>query len=565
MKNMQKIYRFSLVVVALFGVAVSLSAQESKRVEVTSIYNPEVAGANKLMAPTTINDNPVIEPTIEYSVEPATWQIGLSAHNFRPATATYWDFSRSKSCFLRLGAGYPLTSDLAFRYALVSPSAGFFGVSLDHRGDFGRRINGVGEKLAMKESFNTENGIKLYGGVYVGRRLFDAKLGANFDFFKAYPDAQQSSSDLISREGVDLALRFGDSFTDLSYINFSVEAHSKLLFHSQPPVGHCNYAVDMMLTAGGSARVGREFGENRVEVNGGYDIWLNPWQDYRDSRFFVGAIYSRSFGIVDVEAGVKYMRDKVRAREKASHFVMPSAKILIDLQRAAFAPYIEFNTVVGQNGVMSLLEKNPYLDLEYGNGIKGYDAMANTRSYDLSVGFTGTAHATRLAYRAYAGVSFMRDRIYWFVTRPGYFGAHAADDTHFFAGIEVEYRPVAGLDISLGFNANTDSGNSPYLYSDPKLTADLKVQYTLKRWKFYTSGAMLGARKFSGVIGEDGKAPIAFEVGTKFDVGAGVSYRISRDFEVYADGINLLNSRLYDFAHYYRNGAGFKAGVKIHF
>ncbi|MBR3590640.1 MAG: TonB-dependent receptor, partial [Alistipes sp.] len=139
------------------------------------------------------------------------------------------------------------------------------------------------------------------------------------------------------------------------------------------------------------------------------------------------------------------------------------------------------------------------------------------------------------------------------------------DDTHFFAGIEVEYRPVAGLDITLGFNANTDSGNSPYLYSDPKLTADLKVQYTLKRWKFYASGAMLGARKFSGVIGEDGKAPIAFEVGTKFDVGAGLSYRISRDFEVYADGINLLNSRLYDFAHYYRNGAGFKAGVKIHF
>ena len=86
-------------------------------------------------------------------------------------------------------------------------------------------------------------------------------------------------------------------------------------------------------------------------------------------------------------------------------------------------------------------EKNPYLDLEYGNGIKGYDAMANTRSYDLSVGFTGTAHATRLAYRAYAGVSFMRDRIYWFVTRPGYFGAHAADDTHFFAGVEVaSYR-----------------------------------------------------------------------------------------------------------------------------
>lgn len=562
---MQKIYRFTTIVVALFGAAVSLSAQESKRVEVTSIYNPEVAGANKLVAPTTINDNPVIEPTIEYIVEPATWQIGLSAHNFRPATATYWDFTRSKSCFLRLGAGYPLTSDLAFRYALVSQSAGFFGISLDHSGDFGRRTNSEGVKLSMGESFTTLNDMSLYGGVYVGKRLFDAKLGANFDIFKAYPASSGSISDMIYREGVDLGLRFGDSFTDLSYINFSVEAHGDLMLRSQPPVGTCCETLNSMLNAGGSARIGREFAENRVEINGGYDIWLNMWNDYRDSRFWVGAEYARRFGIVDVEAGIKYMRDKVRARERASHFVMPSARILIDLQRAAFAPYIEFNTTVGQNSVMSLLDENPYLDLEYGTGIAGYDAMANTRSYDLSIGFSGTAHATRLAYRAYAGVNFMRDRVYWFVTRPGYFGAHAADDTHFFAGFEVEYRPVAGLDISLGFNANTDSGNSPYLYSDSKLTADLKIQYTLKRWRFYASAEMLGARKFSGVIGEDGTAPLAFEVGTKVDLAAGVSYRVSRDFEIYVDGLNLLNSRLYDFAHYYRNGAGFQAGVKIHF
>lgn len=565
MMSMKNLHRLTLTAVALLGAVVTLSAQESKRVEVTSIYNPEVAGASKLLAPTEINDNPVIEPTIEYNVEPATWQIGLSAHDFKPATATYWDFTRSKSCFLRLGAGYPLTSDLAFRYALANSGDGFFGVALDHRGDFANRKNIDGAKLTIGESFDTQNGVNIYGGKYFGKRLLDAKVGYDYDIYNAYPAAVEGVSETLTRHNVGVGVRFGDSFADLSYLNFSVEAHSNVLFHAQPPVDFSEYAYDKMLRAGGSARLGREFGENRVEVDGGYDMWLDLEGSYRDSRFWAGVGYARSFGIVDIEAGVKYMRDKVRDRERASHFVMPSAKVLIDLQKAEFAPYIEFNTTVGQNSVMSLLGKNPYLDYEGEAVRKAYDTMANTRSYDLSFGFTGTAISTRLAYRAYAGVSFVRDRIYWYVTRPGFFGAHAADDTHFYAGVEVEYRPVAGLDISLGFNANTDSGNSPYLYSDPKLTADLKVEYTLKRWNFYASGAMIGARKFSGKIGEVGVAPVAFEVGTKFDVGAGVSYRVSRDFEVYVDGLNLLNAQIYDFAHYYRNGVGFRAGVKIHF
>ena len=57
-----------------------------------------------------------------------------------------------------------------------------------------------------------------------------------------------------------------------------------------------------------------------------------------------------------------------------------------------------------------------------------------------------------------------------------------------------------------------------------------------------------------------------FTMPTTFDLGAGVSYRVSRIVEVFAQGQNLLNSKhIYDYAYYYRPGIGVKAGVKIDF
>ena len=561
---MQKISIFLLSAFALMSA--DAMAQENKRVEVTSVYNPEVVAAEKLLSPTEIDDTPMIEPTIEYNVEPATWQIGLQAHDFKPATATYWDFTRSKSFFLKAGAGYPLTSDFIFRYSFVNPDESFFGVGLSHMGDFAAKRDVEGVKQSMGDSFDMQNRLDVFGGAYLGERLLEVGATSSYDLYHTYPSVDHNLE--LPTFDAGLKVRYGDDFADLSRLNFSFEAHGDYMNRWQPASIVDETSTMSMVNAGGSARLGRLFSDNRIEVDGGYDIWIEPWKGgYRDSRFWVGAEYARSFGIVDVEAGVKYMRDKVRDRAKASHFIMPSAKVVLDLQRAAFAPYIELRTTVSQNSRMSLLKQNPYLDIdaEVGDAVRNYASMPNTRSYDLSLGFSGRVFATRLAYRAYAGVSFMRDRVFWFVTRPGLFGVSTSNATQFYAGVEVEYQPVAGLDINLGFNANGIKSNSPYLYSDPKMSGDLKVAYTLKRWNFYASAEMLGARKFSGMVDANGVAPELFSVKTKFDLCAGVSYRATRGVEVYVDGLNLLNSDLYDFANYYRNGAGFKAGVMVHF
>jgi hypothetical protein len=63
----------------------------------------------------------------------------------------------------------------------------------------------------------------------------------------------------------------------------------------------------------------------------------------------------------------------------------------------------------------------------------------------------------------------------------------------------------------------------------------------------------------------NGEGSTVFKSPTTLDLRAGVSFKASRSVEVYADGYNLLNSTIYDYAYYYRNGVGFMAGVKIDF
>ena len=89
-----KLIHILLLCVGLSSV-VSLSAQEHKRVEVTTIYTPEITPKTKLDVPASISESSEIEPDIIYNIHPDTWQIKLADHNFKPARAGYWDFNRT--------------------------------------------------------------------------------------------------------------------------------------------------------------------------------------------------------------------------------------------------------------------------------------------------------------------------------------------------------------------------------------------------------------------------------------------------------------------------------------
>jgi hypothetical protein len=289
-------------------------------------------------------------------------------------------------------------------------------------------------------------------------------------------------------------------------------------------------------------------------------MWLGG-DVYRDTRLGLNVGYARKFGFVDVEAGVGYIFDKVSGRSKASHFITPFAKVLFDLKLDAFTPYIELDTKVGQNGVSSLYKRNPYID--FGYMYEGFANMANDRSYDVTIGFTGNVN-TRFAYRAYFGANFIRDYLFFYVNHNGNFSADTADNTRLVYGAEIEYMPIGGLRLGGSFHGIVDMAEPLYFLNDPAYEANVFVEYTLRRWQFGISSDFVGKRYWSAIDERGGLlAPIEYK--GYVDLGVKVGFKASKYVDVYLEGVNLINSKIYDYANYYRSGIGFKAGVKIEF
>lgn len=549
------IFLISCAIVAPLG----LSAQEHKRVEVTTIYTPEIATATKLDVPATIAENNEMEPDIVYNVYPDTWQIKLQDHNFKPATASYWDYSRSEHFYTRLASGYPLVSDGAFRFMTQNVRMGYFGVGIDHDGNFSQRRNDAGVVRSIADSYDMRNRVSVNGGVVTGKQTFEAALTYDCDFYNRYAVLNNPSRDLF--HDADATLRYGDSFADLSRLNFCVEARGGFWNHMPLSEGNA-FASVSEFNAGGAVRLKRDFHDNVIGLDLEYDMWQSTSTAYRDMRFGGSVQYARDFDIVKVDAAVGYLYDRVRNHDKASHFVLPRLRLDFDFGLDALQPYVDVNTTVSQNSTAQLFEINPFID--YLHASEALLEMPNTRSYNLSIGVAGVAFSSKLAYRAYLGANFMHNQVLWYINEVGTFGVATTDNHRLFFGAEVEYRPVGGLSIGAKFAAHGDNSKGEYVVSDARMRGSVDVEYNIKRWKFYAKGELLGKRRWSA-IAEEGINYEAFVAPTIFDLGVGISFRASNRVEIFIDGCNLLNQSIYDYAYYYRNGIGGMAGVKIEF
>lgn len=535
------------------------SAQEHKRVEVTTIYTPEVTPSTKLNVPASISESPEIEPEIVYNVHPDTWQIKLEDHNFNPATAGYWDFNRTEHFYTRLAAGYPLTSNAELRYMTQNLRVGYIGVGIDHAGNFSKRTNSAGVERTIADSYDMRNRIAITGGAVTGCQMVEGSIDYDFDIFNRY--ATLSNPRRLYFHDAGVALRYGDNFADLSRLNFSVEAHGGYWSHTPPPQADVFIPIPEF-RAGGSARLMRDFSSNIVGLKAEYDMWQGTFSTYRDIRFGFTAQYARDFDIVAVDASLGYLYDRVRDRANASHFILPRLRLDFDFGIDELQPYLDMNTTVSQNGAAALYKENPFMDYDYSYAT--LLAMPNTRSYNISLGIAGVAFASRLAYRAYVGTNLMRDQVLWYINDVGTFGVATANNNRVVFGAEVEYHPVGGLSVGLNFAAQAENSKGDYIVDDARMRGAVDIKYVLKRWKFYVSGDLTGRRRWSAM--ENGAIKyVAFEAPATFDLGAGISFRASSSVELFVNGNNLLNQRIYDYAYYYRNGIGCMAGLKIEF
>lgn len=544
-----------LALVSLFVGADPISAQEGN-VEIVTTYTPEISLATKLIAPTRIADDPKIEPEINYNTKQSLWQIDLEAHNFKPARASYWDYAGYKRFFAKADVGYPLGSDLCLRYSMQTPKLGYFGVGVDHVGDFAERESAMGVKRTMAESFDMQNRVIVNGGLFVGSRMFEAALTYDNDIYNTY-----AVTDVERRmfHNADLKLRFGDDFVNLEHLNFAIELDGGMWAHRLFDKMQGEYR------AGATVRLAREFSDNLINIDLDFDVWRSSKQlAYGDLRIGGGVGYARRFGFVTVEAGLGYLYDKVKMRGDASHYVMPRAKVMFDLEKASFVPYIELSSKVSNNGISSLYGLNPYIN--FSSMSTTLNSLPNTSDYKLSLGFTGTVFQSRLTYHAYLGADFIRNQLFWYLVAPAEFRVDAYNNNRFFVGVAAKYLPVAGLELGLDFSYHFDHHKAPFKQSEPQMRGGVDIRYTLRNWSFYVDGKLLGARTWTAYyLQSDDNAFTDFKMPTTFDLGVGISYRVNNSVEIFANGYNLLNSKIYNYAYYNEPGIGCKVGVKVDF
>ena len=555
---MKRIHVALLIIACFVLCATPAAVAQGGNVEIVTTYTPEIASATKLLAPTFIDDDSKFDAPIDYNVKPTSWQIDLEAHNFKPARASYWDYSAYKQFFAKAAVAYPLGSDARLHYTIQTPKYGYFGVGVDHLGDFAPRTSASGVERTIGESFNMQNRVLLSGGIFAGSRMFEASLLYDNDIFNGY--AMESPERRMFHDS-KLALRFGDDFVDIQHLNFAVEVNGGFWAHKLPQLEKMQNEIN----AGAKAMFARDFSGNEISAELSFDMWQSSKElNYGDTRFCIGGGYARSFGFFSVEAGLKYLYDKVNMRDKASHLPLLRAKAMFDLEKASFVPYVELNTYVSNNGISSLYDKNPYID--YSAMATELSTMPQSYNYNIALGFTGTLFSSRLSYQVYAGANFMHNAMFWYVTAPGRFGVVADHNNRIFMGVGAKYLPMAGLEVDLDFYYHFDNNKSQYELAESAMRGNIRAKYTLRDWQFWINGELLGERSWSVLPQVAGESMTTFSMPTTFDLGAGVSYRVSRIVEVFAQGQNLLNSKhIYDYAYYYKPGIGFKAGVKIDF
>lgn len=541
------------VALAIFAVPTKVVAQEHKHVEITTIYSPDLAKSVKHVAPAKIAEDSTLEPEIEYSINTDIWQIELDDHYFDPAKASYWDYNRPIKTYMRAGFGTQGSSDFKFRYTTQNARVGYFSVGVNHDGNFSKRENMDAQLRKVGESFDMRNGVSLVAGTFLGSQMLEVDTKVGFDTYNRYAE-RVSAADVksLNFQNVGVKVTYGDSFANLTRLNFGLDVHGGYWGHIAPGAGSLS-----QFNAGGIVRFARHFMEDTFGLNIGGDMYQSLATTYNDLRIKAELEYARDFGFVKVESAIGYMFDKVQDAQKPANFIMPKAKALFDVNLSYLTPYVELNTTVSQNSAGSLYTLNPYID--YTVSGDAMLKMPNSRSFDVAVGAMGSFFQSSLTYRVYAGNSFMANGVVWYLTNSGNFGVATADNSRLFAGAEVRYSPLGGLNLTANVNAHKDDTDSEYIFDAPKFSAEFMAEYALKRWRFYASANMMGEREWSCESGD------TFKSESTFDLRAGMSFRAASKWKVYIDGYNLLNAKIYDYAYYYRNGMGVVAGVEIDF
>lgn len=571
MKTATNILYAATALAVLLLVPANVSAQVDKRVVVTRDYRPSLDRAVKLPVVPDMSDTVKMRPEIEYGITPVMYAAGLSVREYRPATVTYWEFNRPSNFYVKLGAGYPVNTVADFYGSVHDVRKGYIMAYANHHGQFGNMKNYFDES---RDALQSRVRAGLSGGLYCGSRVFEGDVSYYDAIGRRYAGHKDGKDLTAEYEDVNMALRFGDDFADLSRTNFNIGLsgtyfHDKSDWLKERTGGEKNNL--QQFNAAFDARAARKFGRHYAELAAGYQgYWgIKTLSQYRNNIVRAGARYGYSWDLLDFTAGADYYYDRISSRSKASHHVIPYARLTFNIvQSGALIPFIELDGSLHNNSYYSLASRQIYVEFEDKD-------LRNTVDYNLRFGASGRFGRNRFGYRLYADMSFVENSLYWYNYDYIWLRTCTARQNIFSVNLEFDYRPIEPLTLSLGVSGRfvTDfasvEGHS-IAGGIPPVDGFVKLRYNHRKFSAGVHVRICAPTEWSSLEHTDEagmQPPVMKSLWVPFyaDAGLDVEWHVKENCSVFVEGTNLANMKIYNVAFYREQGIRFTAGVKFTF
>ena len=554
-------------------VALVATAQVTREVEVVKEYIPKLPPARKLDMATDKQDTVNIRPEIDYTITPNSFTSALSTSKVRPATVTYWEFDKRYPFYLKAGVGYPLATELDVYASTNRADVGYLSGYVNHRGRFSNIKDSytlAGQTFEYDNSAQSmENRIGLNGGKYIGRYTLDGDIYYQSNQYNRYaqPQVEAQQVPAVNYENFAAAFKFGDSFSDMSKVNFSVYASADY-YNDKSNQLLDDAKLQQAATAVG-AIVGREVATRTLlTLSLGYNGYygLKSLDSYSDNIISATAMVNfHTKKKLDVRAGLTYSYDNLKGAEgNRKNHIFPHLNLGANLfDNGAFVPYVEVDGELVNNSFQQLQQQNPYVILSAN--------VPNTYSYNFRIGFSGNVLKNRLSYRVYADADIVRNALYWTIMQPAYFEATVGKYTVWSINAALEYKPLSTLYFALKAKGMAYKEPAEWTVENhrPAFEGEFNARYTHRKFAVGAVARLVGKTNWSVL-----ESPATSETEAVYqsvnypayvDLSLVFDWFVGKRCTLYVEGRNLANAKIYHWALYKEYGIGALAGVKVQF
>ena len=529
-----------------------LCAQENeslnRRIEVTRQYVPEVEGARKLEYSPRMTDTVTLKPYIDYAITPTPWKSVFGTEPIAPIDISTARYEPMQPFYLRIGAGYPLASLANIRASFGNRASRHFGIYADHSGQWQQLIDNLNNYYGRNE-----NRLGFKGGFAAGKRNFDYDLHYNLNARQWNGMNVHSAFNYFNN--LDMNIRFGDSFADLSRFNYRVGIDGGLWGNSLQSLTHNGGAgafADFSWPAGNNAAVMLGAGFDGYWATGISDQLISLTPHYR--------IYASDLTL-KVGAKLYFNAFNRNANRGNDIYAIPDIKISYRFL-PALEPYLNIDGNVGSGSYNALYELNPY--------VTPLSAGMRPKSVALQGGIRGNARDI-LVYDINAG--YLAAETFCFVRSfdTGAFTPIAVplNTTHVAANLGLKFPFGFGILAGARYNVYNNDGNfwraangnlSRFGMGIPALNLSAALSYDCRNKLFTKIGVdFVGKRYFASV------QDYYTEVPAYVNLYASAEYKFNSKFSLFLRGDNLLNAPMYYYLDYPEFGISVMAGFTVIF